>query len=364
MKISSKQANNIVNSLYGVIDHDINFINLDGIIIASSDKFRIGSYHEGSKKVMETHEIVIIHKDNEYKGTKVGINLPVTFNEEIVAVIGITGQYEDIKKFSTVIVKLTEILIKEFYYRDQREIKQENVRYLVELIINNLESTESILQKAKSLDINLDSIKRLVIIKLQEKNHRFSNMRQQIFNSINKRIESEELIVNSQGDYVLFLYKTNIKELEKIKEYITVKYSIELSVGVSEDISKVSEIYFQYLNTNRIVTLAHRTNRFEIVKLSDFDLELILLDLNEEIKTTYLEKVFGRVSNQVLDQWTDMLMVFAQNDGSINTTSEKLFIHKNTLQYRLKKVKEVTGYDPRKLRDFTILYLATLLYKQ
>jgi len=59
-----------------------------------------------------------------------------------------------------------------------------------------------------------------------------------------------------------------------------------------------------------------------------------------------------------------MLMVFSRNNGSINATSEELFVHKNTLQYRLKKVKEITGYDPRKLRDFTILYLAILLYKQ
>lgn len=59
-----------------------------------------------------------------------------------------------------------------------------------------------------------------------------------------------------------------------------------------------------------------------------------------------------------------MLIVFSKNDGSINLTSKELYIHKNTLQYRLKKIKELTGYDPRKLRDFSILYIATLLYRQ
>ena len=364
MKISASQANTIVESLRDVIDHDINFIDINSIIIASSDRNRIGDFHEGSSQVFESKQPVIIYTDDEYEGSKAGINYPVTFNDEIVAVIGITGQYEDIKKFSSVIVKMTEILIKEFYFRDQRELRHENERYLVEVIINNLESTESVLQIASTLNINLSSIRSLAIIKLQEKEHKFPNMRKLMFDSIKRRLDSDELIVNNQGDYVLLLNKTDKEKMKKIKAHITGKYEMGLSIGFSETISSVDEIYYQYLNTNRIALLAQKMSRFEIVMLSDFDLELILLDLDESIKSTYLDKVFGNVKKDTLQQWSEMLMSFSWNDGSINATSEELFIHKNTLQYRLKKIKEVTGYDPRKLRDFTILYLATLLYNQ
>jgi len=364
MKISAKQATAIIDSLRGVIKHDINFINLKSIIIASSDKSRIGDFHEGSQTVIKSQETMIIESDDEYRGTKEGINLPVLFDDDIVAVIGITGKYEDVKKFSDVIRKLTEILIKEFYYRDQTEIRRENERYLVELMINNLESSESIRNIANSLDITLEQLDRLVIIKLQEKEHKYENMRNLIFNSIRKRLDKSELIVNSHGDYILLLGDTDVKKLNKIIGYVTSKYSIGLSVGMSESMSDVSEIYYQYLNTNRIVQIAHKTERFEIVKLGDFDLELILLNIDDSIKSTYLKKVFQDIDKDTLKQWTEMLMVFSRNNGSINATSEELFVHKNTLQYRLKKVKEITGYDPRKLRDFTILYLAILLYKQ
>ncbi|KFZ27284.1 MAG: Carbohydrate diacid regulator [Candidatus Izimaplasma bacterium HR2] len=364
MKISAKQATAIIDSLKDVIEHDINFINLKSIIIASSDKSRIGEFHEGSQKVIESRETMIIESDDEYRGTKAGINLPVLFDDDIVAVIGITGKYQEVKKFSDVIRKLTEILIKEFYYRDQIEIRRENERYLVELMINNLESSESIRNIANSLDITLEQLDRLVIIKLQEKEHKYENMRNLIFNSIRKRLDKSELIVNSHGDYVLLLGDTDVKKLNKIKEYITSKYSIGLSVGMSESMNDVSEIYYQYLNTNRIVQIAHKTERFEIVKLGDFDLELILLNIDDSIKATYLKKVFQDIDKDTLIRWTEMLMVFSRNNGSINATSEELYVHKNTLQYRLKKVKEITGYDPRKLRDFTILYLAILLYKQ
>ena len=364
MRISSKQAINIVESLREVIDYDINFIDQECIIIASSDKTRVGDFHAGSKLVYETKEPLIIYSDDEYEGSRSGINYPITFEDEIIATIGITGDYHEVGKFSGIIVKMTEILIKEFYFRDQTEIRLENERYLVELLISEENTLETAVSVAAGLNINLDKFKRVAIVKLQEKEHKFTNMRKLILNSIKRRIDQKELVVNNQGNYILLLDKTDIVRLKAIKDYITSKYSIECAIGYSEEVHGKEEIHYQYLNTSHIVVLAHKMQRYEIVTLNDFDLELISLNLDDSFKQTYLKKVFGNINEEVLEQWTNMLVAFARNDGSINATSDELYIHKNTLQYRLKKIREVTGYDPRKLRDFTILFLATLLYNQ
>ena len=42
--------------------------------------------------------------------------------------------------------------------------------------------------------------------------------------------------------------------------------------------------------------------------------------------------------------------------------AERLFIHKNTLQYRLKRLADVTGLDVRKPSHAPSLYLAMLFY--
>nr|WP_245169601.1 helix-turn-helix domain-containing protein [Enterococcus faecium] len=52
---------------------------------------------------------------------------------------------------------------------------------------------------------------------------------------------------------------------------------------------------------------------------------------------------------------------FSKNNGSIKNCSEELFIHKNTLQYRLNKFHSLTGYTPRNYDDYHILKLAFLL---
>ena len=43
------------------------------------------------------------------------------------------------------------------------------------------------------------------------------------------------------------------------------------------------------------------------------------------------------------------------------TAAEKLYIHKNTLQYQLDKIHALTGYDPRVFREGVILYLGLQL---
>ena len=52
------------------------------------------------------------------------------------------------------------------------------------------------------------------------------------------------------------------------------------------------------------------------------------------------------------------MTIYEEFNGSITQTAEKLFMHKNTLQYKLQKIKKLSGYDPRVLRDFTELSLA------
>ena len=56
-----------------------------------------------------------------------------------------------------------------------------------------------------------------------------------------------------------------------------------------------------------------------------------------------------------------ILAVYFAADCSLKTAAEKLYIHKNTLQYQLDKIHALTGYDPRVFREGVILYLGLQL---
>jgi carbohydrate diacid regulator len=59
----------------------------------------------------------------------------------------------------------------------------------------------------------------------------------------------------------------------------------------------------------------------------------------------------------------ETLTVYIEENGEGSTAAKKLFIHRNTLSYRLDKIQSITGKDPRKVKDLLELYVALLLSK-
>ena len=96
MEISKRHANEIIENLRSIIKEDINFISPAGLIIASSDETRVGDFHEGATIVARTKKELIINSENLFDGTKKGINLPVFFEQNLIAIVGITGEASEI----------------------------------------------------------------------------------------------------------------------------------------------------------------------------------------------------------------------------------------------------------------------------
>ena len=112
-------------------------------------------------------------------------------------------------------------------------------------------------------------------------------------------------------------------------------------------------------------------NAKEILKISDVfsasdsvfeydkkDLELLFINFKMSNMKSFNEKVLKNFSQKELKEFSTIMTIYEEFNGSITQTAEKLFMHKNTLQYKLQKIKKLSGYDPRVLRDFTVLSLA------
>ncbi len=96
--LSIKLAEEIVHQTMLRLHHNINVISVDGVILASGDKERIDSIHEGAIQVAKTGMPVLIDEtlSKEFYNCKPGINLPIKFNDKIIGVIGITGNPNDL----------------------------------------------------------------------------------------------------------------------------------------------------------------------------------------------------------------------------------------------------------------------------
>ena len=95
--INKKTAQQIVDTVKDVCGHNINFINENGMIIASTDLTRIGTFHEGGKQVIKTGIPLEVYEDNSLSGTQKGVNIPVAHNGILTAVIGISVDPDEVR---------------------------------------------------------------------------------------------------------------------------------------------------------------------------------------------------------------------------------------------------------------------------
>lgn len=92
-------------------------------------------------------------------------------------------------------------------------------------------------------------------------------------------------------------------------------------------------------------------------------LERLLNAIPEVQRAKYLEQSLKRTDLFVESEMLATLETFFALDCNVSETAKKLYIHRNTLLYRLDKLKQETGLDVRQFRDAVLVKIILLLYK-
>lgn len=92
-------------------------------------------------------------------------------------------------------------------------------------------------------------------------------------------------------------------------------------------------------------------------------LEKLLFTVPEADKNLFVDRVLKRVDHMLDAETLSTLEQFFALDCNVSETAKKLYIHRNTLLYRLDKFKQETGLDVRSFNDAALVKIALLLYK-
>ena len=101
-----------------------------------------------------------------------------------------------------------------------------------------------------------------------------------------------------------------------------------------------------------------------IVSYEALGIARLIYQLPTTLCETYLKEVFKLGSIESLDQETLFtIQRFFENNLNVSETSRKLFVHRNTLVYRLEKIKKFTGLDLREFDHAIIFKIALMVNK-
>lgn len=101
-----------------------------------------------------------------------------------------------------------------------------------------------------------------------------------------------------------------------------------------------------------------------VINYENLGIGRLIYQLPTTLCEIFLKEVFKKNSIDSLDQETLFTInKFFENNLNVSETSRKLFVHRNTLVYRLEKIKKLTGLDLREF-DHAIIFKVALMVKK
>ena len=102
----------------------------------------------------------------------------------------------------------------------------------------------------------------------------------------------------------------------------------------------------------------------DIIAYSELGIGRLIYQLPTTVCEMFLREVFKQGSIESLDQETLFtIQRFFENNLNVSETSRGLFVHRNTLVYRLEKIKKLTGLDLREFDDAIVFKVALMVKK-
>ena len=398
MKITHKLAQNIVNKTMNILGKNINIMDEKGVIIGSGDKSRLNQFHEGAAKVIkEGKKLEIYSKDiNHLVGAKPGINLPIEHNNKIIGVVGITGEPDEVSPFGEVIKMTVEMMLQqEFLLKELQLEQQTRENFIHDLISGRIgKDPDLFINRGQIVGYNI-LIPRVALVMdiyqfektAKQSLQTFKGLKegeiylQRLKNDVLKTIQGifvdtpQEIASYTGGDRFVVLKTINLKDSDeilrkklfrmgrRIKNTISQQMKFKVTIGIGEYHEGIQGLNRSFKEATQALDVGTKLEGAgDIYHVDNLGVGKQLAEIKGKSQQEFMEKTIYSTKNnkekKINETLLETLKAFFDNNLSISKTAQVIYVHRNTLLYRLRRVKEITGLDPKKFDDAVQLRLA------
>ena len=350
--ISQRVAQQIVETVKDLCKHDINFIDSQGIIFASTNVSRIGEFHEVGSHVLANGQTIEVEDDNSFIGTNKGVNMPFVYQGEVIAVIGISGKPDEVRQYAYLAQKITTLILREHELEAQSSSRKEQMSSIVRALAAGEHINHNyFMAYLEHYQIDFTKEYQTILIQLNSRYNllNLSMIEHHIYRFF-EQTESPLIAFQYPNEYVMMLETEKMEKwIPKFRELASYYHGI-LKIGIGNKYPLMK----QSLSCQNARLALHSILTDEnIVLFEELNLEILLGNISQDAKEQFLKKTMKNLEEKDIK----LLTIYFECDMSLKQTCEKLFLHKNTLQYQLDKIWRNCGYNPREFKDAVILYL-------
>ena len=244
--------------------------------------------------------------------------------------------------------------------------KQDRNSFIQNVLMDNMLLVD-IYNRAKKLHIDIEA-KRVVYL-IETKQEQDSSALELV----------RTLFAGSSRDFITAVDEKNIilvKELKPEEGYETVEQTAKMLLDMlnSEAMSKVRIAYGTMISEIRFLSKSYKEAKMaldvgkifyeekSIIAYNTLGIGRLIYQLPIPLCEMFMNEVFGGELPESLDDETLMTInKFFENSLNVSETSRQLYIHRNTLVYRLEKIQKSTGLDVRVFEDALTFRIALMV---
>ncbi|MGS0676348.1 sugar diacid recognition domain-containing protein [Shewanella sp. 125m-1] len=374
-------ARQIVKRTMKIIGHNINVMNNHGVILGSGESHRIGAIHEGALLAISQQRTVEISTQSTgtLQGVKPGINLPLHYKGEIIGVIGITGEPEKLHSYGELLKMTAEIIVEQANTIEQAQWQyRQKEELIIELIKSEGPFTSHQRNWASQLNIDLDAPRVVAVIQVQtdEEETAANSMLKQVLHLLENPSRGNLVAMTSMTELVIlkpaFLDgkswdpELESERIDQLLSRLPKEFNRRLKIALGHFFPKPQEINRSYQTALETLAIGQQMQPEHSKYLyEDYSLQVLLSVLKDnwrgkELLCPYQALIKADKNGQLIKTLT----AYLQHFGDLQLCANVLFIHRNTLRYRLGRIQQITGTNINQLDGLLQLYIGQVVLRK
>ena len=375
--IEPELAKKFIERLTQYTEYNINIMNESGVIIASRDPSRVGTYHEVADRIIRgEQDMIVIRDEKEFPGVLPGINMAITHQGRKEGVIGVTGDPDKIHEVALITRLAMETMLR--YEKQQEEIRLRRNRkehFLNILTQKEFADSSELRGIARQLALDESLVRVPVLCRLIEAGNTKADPEEALEELRRGKGHWQQDFSAVLDEIHLIVFKTVkvdgrrnfVAYREELEDYLAhIRAWLGRNGGravfyVGSLQTSFTQYYYAYRHCKWLES--HLRKPDGVVFFTDYVREYFRTQIpRQELQRAFL--IYEQMPEDSRKQFVGMMRAFEETNYNLSESAAKLFIHKNTLIYRYNKFKDMLGVDPlessmdRGFMELLYMYLA------
>ena len=354
--MSSRIFQNVIIQMRDAVDRPIGVVDDQGFVVASSELAIIGSR-------LDDFHLYEVENAAQAVSTSNRTYFPLSSGSGRIEFVAFV---EGTDRSSRMICTMASVAFNEA--KNSYEEKHNKAAFVKNIISDNILPGD-VYVRAKELHFVTDDTRSVILVRQNESTD----------------VAAVELIQrlfpDKQNDFVININETDVAVIKSlpspddteesrraarmIEKALREELGVKCVIGISTNARHLRELADRYKEAQVAIDVGKVFEEGKtVVCYESLGLGRIIYQLPTTLCEMFLNEVFKKNPIETLDDDTlETINKFFENNLNVSETSRKLYVHRNTLVYRLEKIKKLTGLDLREF-DHAIVFKVAMMVKK